>query len=164
MNQKLFNIGLLFAVAGIAVKYIVFQASLPFEYGIYAYFLFILFALFFGMRKAMEVEGYHGFGRLIKNGMKVASIYAVVVSIFTYIYYRFIDASFFTARIAERVLAAKEQGMTEEQIEIIRSESSIVFSASTQSSLTLLGFMFAGLVYSLIWGFIFARIPKSRGI
>jgi hypothetical protein len=161
MSQSLFRIALNFSLAGMGVKMAVFYFALPFEYGIFGYFLFILFALFFGMRKHMQKSGFLGFGDLLKTGMKIGAIYSAIISAFTYIYYRFIDYSYYPGKIAEKMLEAKEAGASEEQIAQAKETLEVMFSAS--SPVTLLGFLFTSFIYSLIWTLIFTKIPKARG-
>ena len=164
MNKALNKTALNFALAGIGVKLTTFYFALPFEIGIFGYFLFILFALFLGMRKHIIQNGFLGFGDVLKAGMKIGSIYTLLVAIFTYVYYRFIDYNFFPGQIAERMLAGKEAGMSDEQIVQMKDTLEFVFSASTQTTATLIGFMFVGFIYALIWTLIFTKIPRTRGV
>ncbi len=164
MNKELNRTALYFALAGIGVKLITFFLALPFEVGIFGYFLFILFALFLGMRKHIIQGSYQGFGDVLKAGMKIGSIYAVLVSVFTYIYYSYIDYNFFPGQIAERMLEGKEAGMTDEQILQMKDSLEFVFSTSTHTTGTLIGFMFVSFIYALLWTLIFTKIPRTRGL
>lgn len=156
------NIALNFALIAIAVKLAVFFLNLPAEFGIYGYFLFILIALFFGLRKHFERKGYKSFGNTLKEGMRISSVYSITITIFTWLYYKFVDTDFLPSRLAERVFEAKELGYSEEQIEQVRQTGEFFFSVSIHTSFTLFGFMIVGLVYSIIWAAIFWKMPKAR--
>lgn len=161
---KSLNIALNFALIGILVKFTIFILELPREYAIYGYFLFILFALFFGLRKHFEKKGYQGIGNTVKEGMRIASVYSIVITLFTYIYYTYIDSGFLQSRLTERILEAQELGYSEEQIEQVRASGEFFFSVSMHTSFTLFGFMIVGLIYSVIWAIIFWKVPNARGI
>jgi hypothetical protein len=160
---KSLNIALNFALIAIVVKFALFILELSLEYGVYGYFLFILFALFFGLRKHFDINKYQGFGNTFKEGMRISSVYSLVITVFTYIYYKFIDTGFLPGKLRERVIAAKEAGYSEEQIEQIREGGEFIFSLAIHTSFTLFGFMILGLVYSVIWAFLFWKLPQSRG-
>ena len=161
---KTLNIALNFALIGITVKFALFVLELSPEYGIYGYFLFILFALFFGLRKHFELKGFLGVGNTVKEGMRITSVYSLVVTVFTYFYYKFIDTGFFESKLAERLIEAKEKSYTDEQIEMVRQSGEFFFSINIHTSFTLFGFMLVGLFYSILWAIIFWKIPNARGL
>lgn len=134
------------------------------------YLLCFLAALFFGVRSWKIQRGPTPFTDDIKSGMKIASIYALVVSAFTWLYYAKINPAYFQARIAERVEAAKAaiESAADKAGEIdlsqVEQTAGFIFNAFTHASLTLFGLMALGFFYTIIIVMLFRWKPRPFGI
>lgn len=108
----------------------------------------------------------------LRVAMQSVAYFTIIITFFTYIYYKFIDWEFMYDRIAERIQAAEELELTadinphnltkEEFIESERKISETIFSPSTQATITLMAFMIVGGVYSAILTAVIRMSPKFR--
>jgi len=122
------------------------------------YLLVFLLALFIGIQNRMKSFDF-SFTEGLKQGMRIASFYALLLAAFTWVYYRWIDTSYFQVRIQEvRESAAQANA---EQMDAIMSNAEIIFSPSTHSTLTLLGLMCIGFIYSIILSLIIRKVKPS---
>jgi hypothetical protein len=134
------------------------------------YLFCFLAALFLGIRKWKTIHGTAPFTEDIKAGMKIASIYALVISGFTWLYYGKIDQAYFKSKIEERVTAAKDAlvagdaNTTNVDLEQIEQTASFIFNASTHASLTLFGLLVIGFFYTVVISLIFRWRPNIFGL
>ena len=108
----------------------------------------------------------------LKVAMQSVAYFSVIMALFTYVYYKFIDWEFMFDKIAERMDAAKKLELTpelntqnltkEEFIESERKLSETLFSASTHATITLMAFMVVGTIYSAILTLIIRLSPKFK--
>ncbi|GAB5539454.1 MAG: hypothetical protein Salg2KO_15570 [Salibacteraceae bacterium] len=110
------------------------------------YYLFaFLVALFFGLRSYKKSFLNSDFTHDVKTGMKITSIFALIVALFTWVYYRWINPSYFEQRIEEAIAQAPA-----ESVEAITSNVELIFNPFTHSTITLFGMMVIGFFYTLI--------------
>ena len=134
------------------------------------YLLCFLAALFFGLRSWKLASERTPFTEDVKAGMKIASIYALVIGPFTWVYYKWINPAYFTERINARVEAARtaiESGQVKSEdvsLEQVEQTASFIFDPFTHSSLTLFGFLVLGFFYTLIIVMLFRWRPKAFGL
>lgn len=151
MKNPIVNNAVTAALVGIIFKMVYFIWFYPNDdydmYVRFAYLLTFLLALFFGLRTWKAQNEGSDFVSDMKSGLKIASIYSIILSAFTYIYYKFINPAYFEGRIAEKMQAASEAN---EDLSKVRDTASLIFDAFTHSTLTLFGLIFIGLFYTLI--------------
>jgi len=95
----------------------------------------------------------------LKAGMRIASVYALIMSAFIYIYYSQIDTQYFEQKIQERIELTIKQG---EDIEQAKKSMEMVSTPFFQSTLTLIGFLILGSFYSAMLAFLIRRISRER--
>lgn len=174
MQHPIRNIALIAAFASIIAKMLYFIFLAPDKafdmYVRFFYLLCFLAGLFFGVRSWKIQRGASAFTDDIKSGMKVASIYALVVSGFTWLYYAKINPGYFAQRIEERVHAAEQAiaagAENADQIDLAQVEQTVgfIFNAFTHASLTLFGLMALGFFYTIIIVMLFRWKPRPFGI
>ncbi len=153
------------SIIGKMVYHIFFLASEDFDtYSRFFYLLCFLAALFIGLRAWKIQHQGSPFTDDVKSGLKIASIYAIIISAFTYAYYAFINPSYFETKISEAVVAAEEAGLTEKNLENVQNTTSFIFDAFTHSTLTLFGYITMGLFYTIVLVLLFRYRPKAFGI
>ncbi len=111
----------------------------------FAYLLFFLIALVVGLATWKQSNPRSKFTEDVKTGMKIASVYAILLSAFTWIYYSWINPAYFAGKINEAVGAASE-----ETLEQVQSTASFIFDPFTHSTITLFGTVVIGFFYVLV--------------
>lgn len=153
MKNPIQNFAITAAVSSVLLKmlyYIQFYPNDDFDmYVRFAYLLFFLLALFLGLRAWKKKNDPSDFPTDMKSGMKIASIYAIIVSAFTYVYYKFINPNYFEFKIAERMKAAADSG-EDVDLDKIKETASFIFDAFIHSTITLFGLIAIGLFYCII--------------
>ena len=108
----------------------------------------------------------------IKLAMKAASIFALIVSLYTYLHYTQIDPTFFDAKLAAVVEATQNadldemvannpnlRGKTKEEIiESGKAFSEFMFNPFNHATMTLFFFLMIGGIYSAFMTFIFRKL------
>jgi len=144
----------LLAIAAKLTYYFVFAPDEQLDlYVRFFYLLALLLALFFGMREAKLRSQGSSFAEDVKAGMKAVSVFALLLSAFTWVYYKLINPGFFTARIKQTVDMAQENGQS--NIDKIRETAEFIFNPFIHTTITLFGLMVLGLFYTLILAVIF---------
>ena len=95
----------------------------------------------------------------VKAGMRVASLYALLMSGFVYLYYSQIDMDYFKVKMAERIDLALQQGV---DIEQAKKSMNLVFTPFFQSTITLIGFLILGSFYSAMLSFLVRKLSKEK--
>lgn len=155
--KRIYLLAMAAAVIAIAAKLTYFFAFVPNEefdlYVRFFYLLALLLALFFSVHGYKSRHRESSFADDVKTGMKSTSVFALIVSAFTWIYYKLINPGFFAERI-ERAVAATQSGDAG-QVENVRKTAEFIFNPFTHSTITLFGLMVLGLFYTLILVLIF---------
>ena len=129
------------------------------RYSTFAYLLLILLSSFGGIWLfRSKAEGVTTFIQDMKAGVRVTSLYAVLVSFFTFIYYKLIDPGFFQFKIEQAVVIASENENAD--LDQARETAEFVFNAFTHSTFTLFAFVFLGALYSVILTWLVRKMPK----
>ena len=153
------NIAIIAALTGVIAKMTYFLTLAPKEawdnYVRLFYLLAFLIALFFGLRSFKKRATRSDFTHDVKTGMKITSIFSLIISIFTWVYYKWIDPEYFANRISEAMSQAPE-----ESIEAVETNVSFIFNAFTHSTITLFGMMVIGFFYTLIVVLIMRAKPE----
>jgi len=160
----------LFATVSILTKLVIFYRHLQFNSTadvvlVSSYLLFVLLSVFFGMRgEAILLKVKPSFLINVKSGMKSAAVYALIMAVFLFIYYKFIDTEYFSKRIADNINTLKSIDIsladsTNNKLGLINRDAMIenqintakmVFSPFYNSTFSLLGFLITGGIYSFL--------------
>ncbi len=156
-----FSIAVWMVLISILLKMGVFLTSNQFtEYGQVAVFgniFFLLTGIFLGIRLHKRVKlSTSSFIDDFKAGMKVAAYYAILMAAFVFIYYSFIDYSYFDLKLAKQIEVATEQEMNIEQV---KQTGEFVLSPFFQTTISLIGFILLGSFYSAILTFLMRKVP-----
>ncbi|MDC1221259.1 DUF4199 domain-containing protein [Salibacteraceae bacterium] len=153
--------GLGAAFGGVIIKMGYFLWVYPNEdwdmYVRFAYLLLFLLALFLGLRSFKADNPNTDLTIDVKTGMKTTSIFAIIISAFTWVYYKFINPEYFAGKI-EDVKIAIEQ--SEKATENAINTAEFIFNAFTHSTITLFGMMIIGFFYTLILVLIMRAKPE----
>lgn len=123
----------------------------------FGYLLVFLLALFLGLRDFKSTNKRSDFAKDVKEGMKVTSVFSIIVSSFTWLYYKWINPAYFENRIAELNSIPL---MEEKQAENVKNTAEFIFNAFTHSTITLFGLMVLGFVYTLVLVMIMRAKPE----
>ncbi len=168
MKNPIINISVSAAMASIIGKMLYFIFLAPDDtfdmYTRFFYLLCFLVALFIGLRIWKQQNPNLVFTEDVKSGMKIVSIYAIIISAFTFLYYKVINPSYFSSKIQATVDAVEATGSNGADLEQVRNTASFVFNAFTHSTLTLFGLMVIGFFYTLILTLLFRYKPKAFGL
>tara|TARA_B100000809_G_scaffold140505_1_gene138038 strand:- start:302 stop:844 length:543 start_codon:yes stop_codon:yes gene_type:complete len=178
MFKNPFQVAITFAIIALIVKLAAFSMGIQHgemeKYIFYIYILLLLLTVFMGIRsnKIMN-EASTSLGQDFKSGARSASIFAILVTTITYLYYSNIDPEFFIIKKADYLvtlpnkinLAIQGGEMTIEQIKVkaigdIQS-TNIIFSPYLHSMATMFGLVFIGLFQSIVFAFL---MKKSAGL
>jgi len=93
----------------------------------------------------------------VKSGMRIASLYALFMSAFVYLYYGFIDRSYFVQKAEQRIELLEQQGI---DIEQANASMELVFTPFFQSTITLMGFILLGSFYAAMIAFLLRKFKR----
>lgn len=113
------------------------------------YLLVLLIALMWGIvRHRKRFAGEPSFGTEVKAGMKVGSVFVLLIALFTYVFYRFVNPAYFQEKI--HTILKSAQGRTTTELENIQATSEFVFSPFTHATATLFIGLLIGFLYTLL--------------
>lgn len=159
-----FSIAVWTVLASIVVKMLVYLTNNQFtdigRYAIFLNILFIMSAVFLSIREFKKSRGATSdYIEDFKIGMKAAAWYAILLSVFVYTYYSYIDSSYFPTLMESRMELAKEAGVDVKQA---KDTAVVVLNPFFQSTITLVGFLLMGAFYSALISY-FVRKMKGFG-
>jgi hypothetical protein len=168
MKNPIVNISVTAAMVSIIGKMLYFIFLAPNEtfdtYTRFFYLLCFLIALFIGLRNWKLQNANVAFTDDVKSGMKIVSIYAIILSSFTFVYYKYINPNYFLQKIQSAIDAVSASGSSNDELNQVENTASFVFNAFTHSTLTLFGLMVIGFFYTLILILLFRYKPKAFGL
>lgn len=159
-----FSIAVWAVLASVIVKMLVFISNNQFtqigRYSIFINIFIIMIAVFLGIREYKRQMGNRStYLEDFKHGMKTAAWFAILLSIFVYCYYSFIDTEYFPQLLQQRLELAESQNF---DVEKARETGEIFLSPFFQTTITLMGFILLGAFYSALIAF-FVRKMKGFG-
>lgn len=156
MDQR-WIIGFSAAIPGMGVRVLTFAFGWDLTVATEFYLLIILVSVFFGIRRVAN-NGEFKFTALFRGGLQTGIITTILISLYTYFHYKSMGAPLLAQRIADRMIQAKEAGLSEEDLIIQQGNAEFIFSASTHATLTLAAFLIVTLLYSLITAFLYQKV------
>ncbi|MBS1936242.1 MAG: hypothetical protein JSS84_00315 [Bacteroidetes bacterium] len=138
-----FNTTLLLAVLAMALRTGLFYAGIrvaPFDF-IPLHLLLIVLAVYFSGHFLLRQDASRGFGELLRTGFQSVFAYAFLISVFSWFFYRHIDAAAFTTYNAKLVQGFVEQGFP---VEDARQKVGALYNATSYAALTFFGSFLVG--------------------
>ncbi len=156
-----FSIAVWMLAASVLIKMSIYLTGNQFttigEYAIFANIFVLLVGIFIGLRAhKQKILNQSSFVEDFKESMKVTANFVVLLAIFTYAYYSWIDPSFFEIRLSEQVQIAKDSGMNVEQV---RQTGETILDPFFHTTITVLGFLLLGSFYSAMLCFLVRKFP-----
>tara|TARA_B110000046_G_scaffold28052_1_gene28860 strand:+ start:178174 stop:178677 length:504 start_codon:yes stop_codon:yes gene_type:complete len=162
-----FSVVVWMLVVSIFMKMAVFAGNWQFSGYERIYFFGNLFVImigvFLGIRlfKALSHEKT-GFMADVKAGIKVAGMYAVLMSLFVYLYYSVIDQSYFPLKIEEQMRLLEESGRaTGDDLVKSRETAEFILAPYFQSTFTLILYLLLGTFYSALITFFVRKVRNE---
>ena len=160
-----FSIAVWAVLASVIVKMLVYVTGNQFtsigRFSIFINIFIVMLAVFLGIREHKKVVGSSStYLEDVKVGMKAASWFAILLSIFVYVYYNYIDTEYFSILLEQRMETAAAQ----EDVDLtkVREAGQAFLSPFFQTTITLVGFVLIGAFYSALIAF-FMRKMKGFG-
>lgn len=147
------------AALKLAIFYGGYNFQKPDDYYLYAVFMILLLGIFLGMRKRiMETGAKISLKALIKDGCKVAAIFAVLMAGFLLVYYKFIDPGYFNTMIHDKMALLAESGASvEETMQFYLNAKYLFFVPRNVATIALFGYLVLGCVYAVMSGILLRR-------
>lgn len=130
------------------------------QIGKFANIFVLMTGIFFAIRlfKSQQVEATKYLDDL-KAGMRVASLYAILMAAFLYTYYEFIDPGYFgPVELPDN--GGKE--LSEEELQKAKEMIAFARSAYFNSTISLLGFLLLGSFYSALIAFLVRKFSGFK--
>ncbi|MEO8067094.1 MAG: DUF4199 family protein [Flavobacteriales bacterium] len=122
--------------------------------------LALLFIVFFAQHAALRKDREITFPMLVRTGFRNAAVYALLIAVFAYVLYVWIDPLYFPIHINDRVDMAIADGIPEADA---RQRFEAIFSPLNYATITLVAFMGAGIVYALLVGALHHKMLRKLG-
>jgi hypothetical protein len=153
-----------FAIFGMSSRMLVFAIDWDRTVATQLYFLFLLLAVFFGVRAYFVGKPESSFVQLFKIGARASALFSLLVGGFTFVFYKLFDTTYFIGLVESRLDEARSKGYPIEDIEKMSANMESVFSLVLYIPLTIFLFTLLGISYSILVAFIFRKVPLMRKI
>lgn len=169
------RIGVIMALAWVIIRLALFNSSLEpnlaVNIAVGLNFLFLLIVIFLAVRAHHQTDSRSIFLDDVKQGMKQAVIYVLIIASFIYINYKWIDTDYLESRTEQRVeaemqriehqggwkafAAEKSNGIPadkseEEYLDNVKENGMMYLQPGFIFGLTLMAFISLGFIYTLI--------------
>ncbi len=119
--------------------------------------LFLVLLAYFAGHFTLREDPDTGVAELIRTGMREGAIYAVLIGIFTWAFFNFINVHEFPDRINSLVRGLVSEGHTEAEA---RAKVSGFFTAGTYSFLTFMSLFVGGAINAVFFAFVHHRLLR----
>lgn len=117
----------------------------------YVNYLFLAVLIYLAHKKFLETgDGFMSFGQGLGIGFWLSVVGGVISSIFSYIYFTFIDPSFIEQMVEKTRYGMEEQGMSDADIDAAMSMTEMFMTPGALVIMGILGTIFVGFILSLI--------------
>lgn len=140
---------LLLALAAMLLRTGLYYAGVevaPFNF-IPVHLLFIVLAVYFSGHFLLNRDPSRGFGELLRVGFQSALLYAFLLSLFIWIYYRTMDSSSFSSYNEKLIQGFVAQGHPEP---LAREKVGSMYNAGSYAVITFFGLFIAGSLNALV--------------
>lgn len=124
----------------------------------------ILGGTFFGVRGYVMDHPDAAVKDRVKAGMRVGGIYALIISVFVFCYYQYIDTTYFPEMIANRIELAKSAMVENPDINLenVKKTGEMFFNPKVHATITLFGLVVTGVIYSVLITFFMKQMIAAR--
>lgn len=150
---------LLSATAVMAVRLLLHGIGRPAEGTEFmlVHFLAIVTIIFFAGQRLLRTDPRNGFPDLLREGFRHAAVYAVLIGVFLWIYYTFVEADHFRVRIDQLVAQGVEEGQPED---LIRERMERFFTPFNYATITFFALMAVGAFQTLLIGLLHHKLLR----
>ena len=151
---------LLLALLAMVLRTALFYAGVviaPFDF-ILAQLLLIILAVFFSGHFLLGRDPSRGAGELMRAGFQSVVVYALLVSAFTWVFFKFIDTSAFSIYNEKLVAGFVEQGHPEA---LSREKVDGMYNAGTYSLITFFGLFLVGAINALFFALVHDKVLRK---
>jgi len=161
-----FSIVVWMLVVSMSLRMLVFIQNWQFTKWEYFYFfgnpLVMMTGIFVSIRLFKQLsKSKTSFIADVKCGMKVAGMYSVLMALFAYLYYSYIDSDYLISKLNSQIQTAIENGATESNVIKHRENGDFFLSAYFMSTVTLVGFIILGTFYSSLITFFVRKVRNE---
>lgn len=164
-----YTVAIYLALITIILRLLLDTFQLDNQYIVYVLMFIVLVISYLGVRKVhQQIPQVLPVVFSLKAGMRPGALYALIISVFTFVFYKWINPLFFSTMIEERAAKIKagavEAGKSTHEIEAILKGfyefSEMVFSPVQWASFTLFGMIFLCGFYSFILALVARKFPQ----
>jgi Protein of unknown function (DUF4199) len=145
--------GLILGLIGIVYTLVLYFLDMSTNKSLgYVFFLIQIVVLFFLVKSYRDnyMHGMITYGQALGAGVIICLIYAVIMAVFSYILYAFIDTGLIDKLIAISEEAGLKRGLTQEQIDMSMKVTRKLMTPVFISIMAIISNMFFGTIFSLI--------------
>ncbi len=150
---------LVLALLAIVLRTGLFYAGVdvpPFDFAL-MHLLLIVLAVYASGHLLLRADPSRGFPELLRAGFQSALLYAFLLSLFTYLFYKGIDTTAFSAYNAKLIQGFVEQGHPEE---LAREKVNALYNAGSYTVLTFFGLFMAGSLNALVFAAVHHKLLR----
>lgn len=122
------------------------------------HFLAIVTVVFFTGERLMRSHHPTGFPDLMREGFRNAAIYALLLGLFTWLFYMFIETGHFRMRVEEMVMRGMDEGQPEA---IIRPRLEKFFTPFNYATITFFALMVVSAILSFVIGLLHHKVLRA---
>lgn len=133
-------------------------------YTIFVNLFIILVGSFFAVRNYKISNPASTIQAEVKAAMKTTTLFALMMSLFVLVYYKFIDTHYFPQLIESRVELAKAAMKDNPEIDLenVRKTGEMMFSPLTHATITLFGLTVSGALYCFFISLLMRKLPGFK--
>ena len=103
--------------------------------------LLVVLATYFSGHLLLNHDPSRGFGELLRAGFQTVLLYAFLISVFSWIFYKAVDTTAFTAYNEKLLQSFVDQGFPKEEAQ---EKMSALYNAANYAAITFFGLFFVG--------------------
>lgn len=148
------------ALAVIALRLVLFYTGRPPEGTEFmiVHFLAVATVVFFTNQRLLARDRYTPFPTLMRDGFKSAAVYALLCTFFIWVYFTYVEDTYFTQRVNEMVAKGIAEGQPEN---IIRPRMQQFFTPFNYSSITFFTLLITGAFNALLLGVLHHKLLRK---
>ncbi len=143
----------------IALRFALFKTGHPAEGTdfMFVHFMAIVTLVFFQGKRMLLNDPLTGIADLLREGFKVSAIYALLIGIYLWIHYTYVESAYFGARIDALVALGVAEGNPEE---LIRERMEKFFTPFNYASMTFFVLLIVGAVNTMLIGLLHHKVLR----
>jgi hypothetical protein len=145
--------GLILGLTGIVYTLVLYFLDMSTNKSLgYVFFIVLIIVLFFLVKSYRDnyMLGMITYGQAFGAGVIICLYYAIIMAVFSYILYSFIDTGLINKLIAMSEEAGLKRGLTQEQIDMSMKVTRKIMTPTFLSIMSIVSNMFFGTIMSLL--------------